>query len=140
MKNYQVILETFRRDAAEARLIRDLATDKSKRAMFDRLHQRLNRLADDVEKALKSKKPSAYNEKITFGEMRETGTRDVLVYCRDRECSHRIILNADCWPDEVRLSDLEPNFTCAACGKRSAEVRPNFSQDGLARRCWLASE
>ncbi|MGY4502758.1 hypothetical protein ACVWYH_006715 [Bradyrhizobium sp. GM24.11] len=140
MKNYQEFLEKLRRDAAEAGLIRDLATDKAKRAMFDRLHQHLNRLADDVEKAMKSGKPSAYNEKITFGEMRETGTREVLVYCRDRDCSHRITLNADCWPDEVRLSDLEPNFTCAACGKRGAEVRPKFSEDGVVRRCWLASE
>jgi len=26
----------------------------------------------------------------------------------------------------VRLSDLEPRFTCQACGWRGADLRPNF--------------
>ncbi|MCD9113062.1 hypothetical protein [Bradyrhizobium japonicum] len=71
---------------------------------------------------------TVYPEKITFREMRETGTRDVLVYCRDRNCSHRMTFNADCWPDDVRLSDIEPHFVCAGCGKRGADIRPKFSQ------------
>jgi hypothetical protein len=32
------------------------------------------------------------------------------------------------WPDHVRLPDIEPSFTCSACGKRGAEVRPAFAQ------------
>ena len=56
MKDYQASIEKLRTDAAEAALIRDLATDKTKREMFDRLHQHLNRLADEVEKAMKSSK------------------------------------------------------------------------------------
>jgi hypothetical protein len=28
---------------------------------------------------------------------------------------------------DVRLSDREPRFVCAACGKRGAEVRPDFN-------------
>jgi hypothetical protein len=32
-------------------------------------------------------------------------------------------MNADRRPDEV-LSEIEPRFLCAACGKRGAEVRP----------------
>jgi hypothetical protein len=35
--------------------------------------------------------------------------------------------NADGWPDDVRLSDIEPLFTCTRCGKKGAEVRPKFS-------------
>ena len=27
-------------------------------------------------------------QKITFGEMRASGVRDVLIYCRDHRCSH----------------------------------------------------
>jgi hypothetical protein len=54
MKDYQASLEKLRRDAAEAALIRDLATDQTKREMFDRLHQHLNRLADEVEQAMAS--------------------------------------------------------------------------------------
>ena len=38
MKDYQASIEKLRRDAAEAALIRDLATNKTKREMFDRLH------------------------------------------------------------------------------------------------------
>jgi hypothetical protein len=36
---------------------------------------------------------------------------------------------ADQWPDDVSLSDLEPRFVCSACGKRGADVRPDFSWD-----------
>ena len=50
MKDYRASLEKLRKDAAEA--ARDLATDKAKRDMFDRLHQHLNRLADEVERVM----------------------------------------------------------------------------------------
>jgi hypothetical protein len=66
-------------------------------------------------------------KKITFGEMRDMGIRGVLVYCADHHCSHSVALSADQWPDDVRLSDIEPRFVCAACGKRGAEVRPDFN-------------
>jgi hypothetical protein len=58
--------------------------------------------------------------------MRESGVRGVLVYCADYKCSHSIALSADRWPDEVRLSDLEPQLVCKACGKRGADVRHDF--------------
>jgi hypothetical protein len=58
VKDYKASIEKLRTDAAEAALIRDLATDKTKREMFDRLHQHLNRLADEVERALNSSKGS----------------------------------------------------------------------------------
>jgi hypothetical protein len=51
MKDYQASLEKLRSDAAECALIRDLATDMTKREMFDRLHKHLSRLADEVEMA-----------------------------------------------------------------------------------------
>ena len=54
MKDYQASIEKLRRDATEAALIRDLATDPAKRDMFDRLHEHLNRLANEVEQAMKS--------------------------------------------------------------------------------------
>jgi hypothetical protein len=54
MKDYQASIEKLRRDAAEAALIRDLATDPTKRDMFDRLHEHFNRLANEVEQAMKS--------------------------------------------------------------------------------------
>jgi hypothetical protein len=30
---------------------------------------------------------------------------------------------ADQWPNDMRLSDLEPRFVCKACGKRGADAR-----------------
>jgi hypothetical protein len=59
MKDYQAHLERLRRDAAECAIIRDLATDKAKREMFDRLAQHLTVLADEVEIAMRDQKPAA---------------------------------------------------------------------------------
>jgi hypothetical protein len=70
---------------------------------------------------------AAGTQKITFGEMREKDVRGVLIYCADYHCSHSVALSADRWPDETRLSDIEPHFVCAACGKRGADVRPDFN-------------
>ncbi|MBR0798103.1 hypothetical protein JQ615_22175 [Bradyrhizobium jicamae] len=66
-------------------------------------------------------------QKITFGEMRTAGVRGVIVYCSDYQCSHSIALIADRWGDDLRLSDIEPRFVCTVCGKRGADVRPNFN-------------
>lgn len=65
--------------------------------------------------------------KITFGEMREMGLSGVLVYCAHR-CGHHDALDAAHWPDDIRLSDIEPRFVCQACGRRGAEVRPDFDR------------
>ncbi|WP_347710881.1 hypothetical protein [Bradyrhizobium sp. CB1650] len=59
------------------------------------------------------------------------GVQGVLVYCADYRCSHSVTLSADGWPDDLRLSDIEPRFVCRACGKRGADVRPDFNWDGL---------
>jgi hypothetical protein len=52
MKDYQASIERLRADAAEAALVRDLATDPAKREMFSRLHDHLSRLAEEVERAM----------------------------------------------------------------------------------------
>jgi hypothetical protein len=78
------------------------------------------------------------HQKITFGEMRAAGVRWDLVYCSDHKCSHWTTMSADQWPDDVRLSDIEPRFTCQACGQRGAEVRPNFSWEQDARSAKVA--
>lgn len=38
---------------------------------------------------------TTYPQKITFSEMRESGARDVLIYCRDYRCHQRIEMSAD---------------------------------------------
>jgi hypothetical protein len=52
--------------------------------------------------------------------------RGVIIYCADYRCSHWTI-SADQWPDDLRLFDLEDRFTCTACRKRGADIRPDFS-------------
>ena len=52
LKDYEAQLEKLRRDAAECRLICDLATDQAKRELFDRLAVHLTSLADHVELAM----------------------------------------------------------------------------------------
>ena len=47
--------------------------------------------------------------------------------CSDYKCSHHIAVSPDQWPDDVRLPDLESRFACKACGKRGADVRPDFN-------------
>jgi hypothetical protein len=65
-------------------------------------------------------------QKITFAEMHYSGVRCLLIYCSDYHCSHWTAISGDRWPDGVRLSDIEPRLTSQACGRRGADVRPNF--------------
>ena len=65
----------------------------------------------------------SYPQKITFGEMRDSGVREVLVYCRD----HKVQPPHHDGRGSLRLSDIEDRFFCQVCGKRGAEIRPKFS-------------
>jgi hypothetical protein len=73
-------------------------------------------------------------QKITFADMRDMGVRGILIYCADYKCSHSIAISADQWPDDVRLSDLEPRFSCQACGRKGADVRPLFAPAQMGTR------
>ena len=84
---------------------------------------------------------TANPQKITFGEMRASGIRDVLIYCRDHHCSHHMEISAGRWGDQVRLSDGPASSAAPAasaartCGRsfwkrgsvpiRSGEVHDN---------------
>ena len=70
------------------------------------------------------------NQKITLGEMREMGVRGLLIDCLDYKCSRWAAITGDRWADDARLSDLEPLFVCQTCGRRGADVRPNFHWGG----------
>ena len=50
----------------------------------------------------------ARQQKITLAEMRVAGFRGLLIYCSDYKCSHWTTISGDRWPDDVRLSNLEP--------------------------------
>jgi hypothetical protein len=49
--DYSSHLDKLRKDAAEAALVRDLATNHAKRELFDKLAHHLSRLAEEVERA-----------------------------------------------------------------------------------------
>jgi hypothetical protein len=74
-----------------------------------------------------------HGQKISFGNMRDMGVRGLLVYCRDYRCSHSTTISGDAWPDDVRLSDIEPQFVCGDCGKRGANLRGRISI-GISRQ------
>jgi hypothetical protein len=57
------------------------------------------------------------------------GVRGVPIYCANYQRLHWTAISGDRWPDDVRLSDLEPRFTCQACGRHGADVRPDFDWD-----------
>ena len=78
--------------------------------------------------------PAPTRQKITFAEMRASGVRGLLIYCSDYHCSHWTAISGDRWLDGVRLSDIEPRFTCQGCGQRGADVRSNFHWEAEARR------
>jgi hypothetical protein len=52
MQDMKARLEKLRADAAECALIRDLATNPQKRALFTRLAERLSALVSEVEAAI----------------------------------------------------------------------------------------
>src|ERR1700738_2006218 len=82
--------------------------------------------------------PGPTCQKITFGDMRASGVRGLLIYCSDYKCSHGTPISGDRWPDDVRLSDIEPRFTCQACGRKGADVRPDFGWEEAARRATIS--
>lgn len=65
--------------------------------------------------------------KITLASARD-GHAQRSVY-RANRCSHSVALNADCWPDNLRLSDLEPRLFCRSSGRRGADFRPDFNRN-----------
>jgi hypothetical protein len=58
--------------------------------------------------------------------------RGILIYCADHHYSHSVAISADQRDDDVRLSYLEPHFTCKLCGKVRADVRPDFKMPAKA--------
>jgi hypothetical protein len=65
-------------------------------------------------------------EKITIGEMRSSGITGVMIYCADRKCAHVVTASVEEWPDDVRLSDVEGRYVCSVCGRRGADIRPDW--------------
>lgn len=67
-------------------------------------------------------------QNTTLGQMRQSGARRLHVFCGDSKCSHSVVMDADCWPESLRLSDLEALFVCRVCGHRGADLRPDYQE------------
>ena len=65
-------------------------------------------------------------QKITLGEMRQSDAHDLIAYCTAPLCGHHVVVDASQWPDDVRISDLEPRFVCSKCGGKGADIRPHW--------------
>jgi hypothetical protein len=69
---------------------------------------------------------------VTLGHIRSHGVRNVLIYCtQGLYCHHSAVINADRWPDETVLLDLDHRAVCTRCGIVGADVRPNWSERPL---------
>jgi hypothetical protein len=64
---------------------------------------------------------------VTLGHIRSHGVRHLLIYCT-HYCYHSAVINADRWPDETALLDLDRRAICTKCGMIGADVRPNWSE------------
>jgi len=53
----------------------------------------------------------------------------LIVFYSDYRCNHNVTVApavVDQWPDDLRLTDLEPNFVCKVCGRRGANISGNI--------------
>ena len=72
--------------------------------------------------------------KVTLANVRSLGCRDIIVSCSNtRRCWNSVTINADCWPDDVSLSDIEAKFVCTKCGAIGSEARPEHSGHTIQR-------
>jgi hypothetical protein len=65
--------------------------------------------------------------------------RCILISCADYTCSLSIAVNADQWPDDLRLSDIEHRFVCEVCGKRGADVKTALASLTLRSETFISS-
>jgi len=63
------------------------------------------------------------------GHIRAHGVRHLLIYCSaGLYCHHSAVVDADRWPDDTVLLDLDRKAVCTKCGMIGADVRPNWSE------------
>ena len=72
-----------------------------------------------------------HNRNITLGQMQRSGHRLFHVVCGDRKCGHSVVIDTDCWPQSLRLSDVKRLFVCQVCGHHGAGVQADLA--GLSR-------
>jgi hypothetical protein len=76
------------------------------------------------------RRPARYiGPPVTLGHIRSPGVRRLLIYCAEGlYCHQSAVINADHWPDDTVLLDLDRRAVCTKCGMIGADVRPNWSE------------
>jgi hypothetical protein len=76
------------------------------------------------------RRPARYvGPPVTMGYIRSHGVRRLLIYCSEGlYCHHSAVVDADRWPDDTVLLDLDRKAVCTKCGMIGADVRPNWSE------------
>jgi hypothetical protein len=83
VKEFEAIIENQRKDAAEAALARDSATDEFQREVYDRLYEHFTWLADEVEQAMKSAMERCQAERaMTIGA--DSGTLAIVILPKEK--------------------------------------------------------
>jgi hypothetical protein len=82
VKEFEAIIEIQRKDAAEAALARDSATDEFQREVYDRLYEHFTWLADEVEQAMKSAMERYQAERATIGA--DSGTLAIVILPKEK--------------------------------------------------------
>ena len=52
-------------------------------------------------------------QRITFGEMRASGVRGVLIYCSDFRCSRSVAISGDRWPRKFNMPKIATILACS---------------------------
>jgi hypothetical protein len=76
------------------------------------------------------RRPTRYRgPPVTLGHIRSHGVRHLLICCsQGLYCHHSALINADRWPDETVLLDMNRKAVCTKCGIIGGDVRPNWSE------------
>ena len=64
--------------------------------------------------------------RMTLGNMRRNGVRDLFVTCK--HCVHYAHVNVDAWPDDLAVLSFGARMRCSKCGRLGATVRPDWSE------------
>jgi hypothetical protein len=79
-------------------------------------------------------------QKITFGEMRDSGVRGLLVYCQKLPGAAIRPRSAQINGLITSVSAISNLFTCKACGRRGGDVRPDFHWNKPPVPAWAIVE
>ena len=65
---------------------------------------------------------------MSFYNMRANGVRSLIVICTNATCRHEAIVNVDGQSDDAFVPAFGRLMRCQKCGRRGADVRPNWNE------------